>query len=46
MKFYDEEKEVVTSYSVRRISYGEDGTGFTKEDILNLSKEHPKLPIW
>lgn len=42
----DEETETVLDYEVRSISKDEDPSGFTKEDIIELMKEHPELKLW
>ena len=42
----DEEKGIVLNYSVRNLSFEEDGAGFTKEEILRIAKEHPEVRIW
>lgn len=42
----DEEKEVVTGYSVREIKLSDDEAPFTKEHILNVIKEHPENKMW
>ena len=42
----DEDREVVTGYSVRAIKLEDDNSGFTKNRILELVKEHPELKLW
>ena len=42
----DEEKEEVLDYEVRSISLDEEKTGYTKEDILEIVKEHPEFKLW
>ena len=42
----DEDREVVTGYSVRSITLQDDNSGITKSQILELSKEHPELKLW
>ena len=42
----DEDREVVTGYSVRAIKLEDDNSGFTKGQILELVKEHPELKLW
>lgn len=42
----DEEQEKVLSYEVRSFSLNEEKSGFTKEDILGIKKEHPELKLW
>lgn len=42
----DEDREIVTGYSVRGIKLEDEKSGFTKEVILNLLKEHPENKMW
>ncbi|MBR5864358.1 MAG: membrane lipoprotein lipid attachment site-containing protein [Alistipes sp.] len=42
----DEEKAVVTDYSVRAIKLADDKAPFTKEHILHIIKEHPENKLW
>ena len=42
----DEDAGKITGYSVRDITLATDDSGFTKEEILELMKEHPELKIW
>ena len=42
----DQEKEIVTEYSVREIKLSDDEAPFTKEHILNVIKEHPENKMW
>ena len=42
----DEDREVVTGYSVRAIKLEDNNSGFTKSQILELVKEHPELKLW
>lgn len=42
----DEDREVVTGYSVRSINLEDDNSGITKSQILELNKEHPELKLW
>ena len=42
----DAEKEIVLNYEVRSVMLGEDKSGYTKQEILDLVKEHPELKLW
>lgn len=42
----DEVKKTVTGYSVRGIRLEDKESGFTKEEILRLVKEHPENKLW
>lgn len=42
----DEEKELVLDYEMRSISLDEEKSDFTKEEILDIVKEHPELKLW
>ena len=42
----DEEKEVVLDYEVRSVMLGDEKSGYTKQEILDLVKEHPELKLW
>lgn len=42
----DEDTERVTGYSTRGITFEDENSGFTKERILELVKEHPELKLW
>lgn len=42
----DEEAETIMDYSVRGIWHEEEKSGFTKEEILTLHKEHPEQKLW
>lgn len=42
----DEEQEKVLDYEVRSFSLNEEKSGFTKDDILEIMKEHPELKLW
>ena len=42
----DEVKKTVTGYSVRDIRLEDEESGFTKEEILRLVKEHPENKMW
>lgn len=44
--FVDEESETVFSYEVRDILLFEEKSGFTKEEIFTLLKEHPEQKLW
>ena len=44
--FVDEEQEKVLGYEVRSISLNEEKSGFTKDEILEIMKEHPELKLW
>ena len=41
---YDEDQE--SDYEVRYINLSDETTGLTKEDVLEIMKEHPKLHFW
>ena len=42
----DEKTEKVVDYSVRGFQLNEDDSGLTKEDILEIIKEHPENKLW
>ena len=42
----DEDKAVVTGYSVREIKLADDKAPFSKEHILHIIKEHPENKLW
>lgn len=42
----DEEKEIVTGYTVKPIKLSADDAPFTKEHILKIIKEHPENKMW
>ena len=42
----DEEKEIVLGYSCRGLSLQTEDSGFTKERILEIMKEHPEIKAW
>lgn len=42
----DEKTETIMDYSVRGIWHEEEKSGFTKEEILTLLKEHPEQKLW
>lgn len=42
----DEETETVIDYSVRGIWHEDEKSGFTKEEIFALLKEHPEFKLW
>ena len=42
----DEEKAVVTKYDCRGLTLETDDSGFTKERILQIMKEHPEIKAW
>lgn len=42
----DEETETVLDYEVRSINKEEEPINYTKEEILELVKEHPELKLW
>lgn len=44
--YVDEETEKVSGYSVRSIKLENENSGLTKEEILELVKEHPELKLW
>ena len=44
--FVDEDAKKVTGYEVRSVSIQEERTGFIKEEILEIVKEHPELKFW
>lgn len=42
----DEVTETVLDYEVRFIILNEEKTGYTKEQILDIVKEHPEFKLW
>lgn len=42
----DTEKEIITDYVVLSIKVAEEKTTFTKEEILQIIKEHPENKLW
>ena len=42
----DEETETITGYHLRGFRKSEETTDFTKEQILELLKEHPEYKLW
>lgn len=42
----DRETETITDYSVHGIWHEEEKSGFTKEEVLTLLKEHPEQKLW
>ncbi|MBP5375156.1 MAG: hypothetical protein J6Y38_02345 [Bacteroidaceae bacterium] len=42
----DEEKEAVVGYSVHSIRLTDEKSGLTKDDILEIIKEHPENKVW
>lgn len=42
----DEEKELVLDYETRSIRHEEDKTGYTKDYIMQVIKEHPEYKLW
>lgn len=42
----DEEQEKVLDYEVRSFSLNEEKSGFTKDEIFEIMKEHPELKLW
>lgn len=42
----DEEQEKVLDYEVRSFSLNEEKSGFTKDELLEIMKEHPELKLW
>lgn len=42
----DEETETVLDYEVRFVTLNEEKTGYTKEQILDIVKEHPEFKLW
>lgn len=42
----DEKQEKVLDYEVRSFSLNEEKSGFTKDEILEIMKEHPELKLW
>ena len=42
----DEEQEKILDYEVRSFSQKEEKSGFTKDEILEIMKEHPELKLW
>ena len=42
----DKEKEIITDYVVLSIKVAEEKTALTKEEILQIIKEHPENKLW
>lgn len=42
----DEDTEEITDYEVRGLRVSDRETGWTKEDLLTLLKEHPENKLW
>lgn len=42
----DEEKEQVIDYEMRSIRLDEEKSDFTKDEILEIMKEHPEYKLW
>lgn len=42
----DEEKEQVIDYEMRSIRLDEEKSDFTKDEILEIMKEHPEFKLW
>lgn len=42
----DEDTETVLDYDVRSISLSDEKSGFTKDEILDIVKEHYELKLW
>jgi hypothetical protein len=42
----DEEKETISNYECRGLRLEEYESDFTKEEILQISAEHPELKLW
>lgn len=42
----DENTGSIMDYSVRDVTHEEEGSGYTKEDILRLLKERPEQKVW
>ena len=42
----DEKTEVISNYECRGLRLEEYESNFTKEEILQISAEHPELKLW
>ena len=42
----DEDTETITDYEVRIIMLDDEKSGFTKDDVLKILKEHPEQKVW